>query len=204
MSYVESEFKEVKIILLGDSGVGKTSIINRYINNRFNPDMVSSLGSTSNEKIIIKDDIKYKLIIWDTSGQEVYHSLTNLFIKGSNIVILVYSIDSLASFQGLNYWYKSVEEKIDGDNYILAVIGSKSDLVNEEIVSEEEGKNYAEEKKAFFKLVSSKDDAKGINHLFESLLNELIQKRPDFDQSKSINHKVEKKSKHKKDKKKCC
>ena len=204
MSHEESDYKEVKIILLGDSGVGKTSIINRYINNRFNPDMVSSLGSTSNEKIIIKDDIKYKLIIWDTSGQEVYHSLTNLFIKGSNIVILVYSIDSLASFQGLNYWYKSVEEKIDGDNYILAVIGSKSDLINEEVVSEDEGKKYAEEKKAFFKLVSSKDDAKGINNLFESLLNELIQKRPDFDQSKSINHKVEKKAKHKKDKKKCC
>ena len=204
MSVEVSEFKEVKIILLGDSGVGKTSIINRYINNRFNPDMVSSLGSTSNEKIIIKDDIKYKLIIWDTSGQEVYHSLTNLFIKGSNIVILVYSIDSLASFQGLNYWYKSVEEKIDGDNYILAVIGSKSDLVNEEIVSEEEGKNYAEEKKAFFKLVSSKDDAKGIINLFESLLNELIQRRPYFDQSKSYNHKVEKKKKNKKEKKKCC
>ena len=204
MSHEESDYKEVKIILLGDSGVGKTSIINRYINNRFNPDMVSSLGSTSNEKIIIKDDIKYKLIIWDTSGQEVYHSLTNLFIKGSNIVILVYSIDSLASFQGLNYWYKSVEEKIDGDNYILAVIGSKSDLINEEVVSEDEGKKYAEEKKAFFKLVSSKDDAKGINNLFESLLNELIQKRPDFDQSKSINHRVEKKPKRKKDKKKCC
>ena len=135
---------------------------------------------------------------------ELYHSLTNLFIKGSNIVILVYSIDSLASFQGLNYWYKSVEEKIDGDNYILAVIGSKSDLINEEVVSEDEGKKYAEEKKAFFKLVSSKDDAKGINNLFESLLNELIQKRPDFDQSKSINHEVEKKPKHKKDKKKCC
>ena len=204
MSVEVSEFKEVKIILLGDSGVGKTSIINRYINNRFNPDMVSSLGSTSNEKIIIKDDIKFKLVIWDTSGQEVYHSLTNLFIKGSNIVILVYSIDSLSSFQGLDYWYKSVEEKIDGDNYILAVIGSKSDLVNEEVVTEEEGKKYAEEKKAFFKLVSSKDDAKGIINLFESLLNELIQRRPYFDQSKSYNHKVEKKKKNKKEKKKCC
>ena len=204
MSAEVSEFKEVKIILLGDSGVGKTSIINRYINNRFNPDMVSSLGSTSNDKIIIKDDTKYKLIIWDTSGQEVYHSLTNLFIKGSNIVILVYSIDSLSSFKGLDYWYKSVEEKIDGDNYILAVVGSKSDLVNEEVVAEDEGKNYAEEKKAFFKLVSSKDDAKGIINLFESLLNELIQRRPYFDQSKSYNHKVEKKAKSKKDKKKCC
>ena len=204
MSVEVSEFKEVKIILLGDSGVGKTSIINRYINNRFNPDMVSSLGSTSNDKIIIKDDTKYKLIIWDTSGQEVYHSLTNLFIKGSNIVILVYSIDSLSSFQGLDYWYKSVEEKIDGDNYILAVVGSKSDLVNEEVVTEEEGKKYAEEKKAFFKLVSSKDDAKGIINLFETLLNELIQRRPYFDQSKSYNHKVEKKAKNKKEKKKCC
>ena len=204
MSEEVPEFKEIKTILLGDSGVGKTSIINRYINNRFNPEMISSLGSTSNEKVLIRDNINYKLIIWDTSGQEVYHSLTNLFIKGSNIVILVYSIESLNSFEGLDFWYKSVQEKIDRDNYVLAVVGSKSDLVNEELVSEEQGKKYAQEKHALFKLVSSKEDAKGINNLFESLLTELIQKYPNFDQSKSYDYKIKKKEKNKKEGKHCC
>ena len=210
MSSEKPSLREVKIILLGDSGVGKTSIINRYINNRFNPEMISSLGSKSNEKIVMRDNIKYKLIIWDTSGQEVYRSLTNLFIKGSNIVILVYSIDSLSSFEGLDYWYKSLLEKIEGDNYILAVVGSKVDLINEEVISEEQGKKYAEEKKAFFKLVSSKEDPKGIEQLFEKLLDDLIQNHPEYDQSKSYYYIAPKKvDKNNKDKKRdnvkhCC
>ena len=210
MSSEKPSLREVKIILLGDSGVGKTSIINRYINNRFNPEMISSLGSKSNEKIVMRDNIKYKLIIWDTSGQEVYRSLTNLFIKGSNIVILVYSIDSLSSFEGLDYWYKSLLEKIEGDNYILAVVGSKVDLINEEVISEEQGKKYAEEKKAFFKLVSSKEDPKGIEQLFEKLLDDLIQNYPEYDQSKSYYNITPKKvDKNNKDKKRdnakhCC
>ena len=210
MSSEKPSLREVKIILLGDSGVGKTSIINRYINNRFNPEMISSLGSKSNEKIVMRDNIKYKLIIWDTSGQEVYRSLTNLFIKGSNIVILVYSIDSLSSFEGLDYWYKSLLEKIEGDNYILAVVGSKVDLINEEVISEEQGKKYAEEKKAFFKLVSSKEDPKGIEQLFEKLLDDLIQNYPEYDQSKSYYYIAPKKAdKNNKDKKRdnvkhCC
>ena len=210
MSSEKPSLREVKIILLGDSGVGKTSIINRYINNRFNPEMISSLGSKSNEKIVMRDNIKYKLIIWDTSGQEVYRSLTNLFIKGSNIVILVYSIDSLLSFEGLDYWYKSLLEKIEGDNYILAVVGSKVDLINEEVISEEQGKKYAEEKKAFFKLVSSKENPKGIEQLFEKLLDDLIQNYPEYDQSKSYYNITPKKvDKNNKDKKRdnvkhCC
>ncbi len=210
MSSEKPSLREVKIILLGDSGVGKTSIINRYINNRFNPEMISSLGSKSNEKIVMRDNIKYKLIIWDTSGQEVYRSLTNLFIKGSNIVILVYSIDSLSSFEGLDYWYKSLLEKIEGDNYILAVVGSKVDLINEEVISEEQGKKYAEEKKAFFKLVSSKENPKGIEQLFEKLLDDLIQNYPEYDQSKSYYNITPKKvDKNNKDKKRdnvkhCC
>ena len=210
MSSEKPSLREVKIILLGDSGVGKTSIINRYINNRFNPEQISSLGSKSNEKIVMRDNIKYKLIIWDTSGQEVYRSLTNLFIKGSNIVILVYSIDSLSSFEGLDYWYKSLLEKIEGDNYILAVVGSKVDLINEEVISEEQGKKYAEEKKAFFKLVSSKENPKGIEQLFEKLLDDLIQNYPEYDQSKSYYYITQKKvDKNNKDKKRdnvkhCC
>ena len=200
---MSSKLKEVKIILLGDSGVGKTSIINRYINNRFNPDMISSLGSKSNEKLIERDDFIYKLTIWDTSGQEVYHSLTNLFIKGSNIVILVYSIDSLSSFEGLVYWHKSLLEKIEGDNYVLAVVGSKMDLVNEEVVSEEQGKQFAEQKKAIFQLVSSKENPKGINQLFDTLLDNLIQTYPDFDKTRSYRN-LNKKTAKKKTRKKCC
>ena len=170
--------KEIKVILLGDSGVGKTCIINRYINDEFNPNSKTTLGSNASSKVIKRGQVSYILNLWDTTGQEKYHSITNLFIKGSNIVVLVYSIDLLLSFKGLDYWYKSVQEKLGGNKYVLAVVGSKSDLIKneEEEVSEEEAKKFAEEKNAIFKLVSSKEDPDGINYLFDTLLDELIKK----------------------------
>ena len=168
--------KEIKVILLGNSGVGKTSIINRYVNNVYNSNCETTLGSTYSTREVIKDNVVYKLNLWDTTGQEKYHSITNLFIKGSSIVILVYSIDLLSSFEGLNYWYNSIKENLEGNNYVLAVVGSKSDLINEEeeVVSEDEAKNFAKERNAIFKLVSSKEDPVGINNLFDMLLDELI------------------------------
>ena len=170
--------KEIKVILLGDSGVGKTCIINRYIKDEFNPNSKTTLGSNASSKVIKRDQVSYILNLWDTTGQEKYHSITNLFIKGSNVVVLVYSIDLLESFKGLDYWYKSVQEKLGGNKYVLAIVGSKSDLIKneEEEVSEEEAKKFAEEKNAIFKLVSSKEDPEGINNLFDTLLDELIKK----------------------------
>ena len=168
------EEKDVKVILLGESGVGKTCIINRYINNVYNNLTPSTLGTAFSVKEIKKGNIKYNVNVWDTTGQEKYHSVTNLFINGSNIVILVYSITSESSFKGLEYWYDSLKEKLEGENYILAIIGSKCDLAEEEVVPEEDGRNYAKSKKAIFKLVSAKEDPEGINKMFESLLDELI------------------------------
>ena len=138
--------KDVKAILLGESGVGKTCIINRYINNEFNESLASTLGSAFFLKEIIKGNIKYNVNVWDTTGQEKYHSVTNLFINGSHIIILVYSIDSKSSFENLTYWYNTIQEKLKGEKYILAVVGSKIDLVDDEVVSEDEGKQFAKEK----------------------------------------------------------
>ena len=168
------EERDVKIILLGEPGVGKTCIINRYINNEFSLDTPSTYGSAYTTKIILKDNVKYYVNVWDTSGQERYHSITNLFINGSHIVILVYSIDSKSSFEGLDYWYNSLKEKLEEDKYILAIVGNKTDLIDNEVIPEEKARKYAESKNAIFKLVSAKQDPNGIKKLFESLLNELI------------------------------
>ena len=199
--------KEVKVILLGDSGVGKSCIINRYINNAYDPNIESTLGSNACTKLVEKKSISYILNLWDTTGQEKYHSITNLFIKGSNIVILVYSINSLSSFEGLDFWYKSVQEKLEGENYALAVVGSKSDLIEEEeeVISEEEAKKFAKEKNAIFKLVSSKEDPDGINNLFDTLLDELI-KNDYLTENKSyvINRRNHRDGKKEKKKKNCC
>ena len=128
----KEEIKALKIILLGENGVGKTSIINRYINNEFNPDNQNeTLGSSFFTKEVKKLNTTYQLKIWDSTGQEKYHSITKLFINGANIVLVVYSLDLIESYNNLEYWISSVEESLAGKNYILVVVANKIDLKEE-------------------------------------------------------------------------
>ena len=168
--------KQLKVILLGESGVGKTNIISRYVNDLFLAKSLSTIGSTYIEKELKRNNITYKLHIWDTSGQERYHSITKLFLQNSDIVLLAYSIDNNQSFTNLDYWYKEVNN-LCGNNFILGIAGNKYDLFDDDNIKrvpDEEGEKYAEEKKAIFKLISAKQDKKGIDSLFDKLLDEYI------------------------------
>ena len=172
----DKETKDLKVILLGEPGVGKTNIISRFISNKFDGNSNPTLGSTFGDKEIEREQYIYKLKIWDTTGQEKYHSITKLFIKGSHIVILVYSVDNLESFENLKFWNNYLKEELNNNNYVLAVVGNKKDLIYSEVVGDEMGKKYAEDNNAIFRLVSAKCDSKGINTLFETLLDEYIKK----------------------------
>ena len=202
--------KEIKVILLGDTGVGKTSIINRYINNKFDPDNDNTLSSSFSTKEVIKNDVLYRLNLWDTIGQEKYNAITNILIKGSNIIILVYSVDSFSSFENIDFWYNSVKDILQEDKYILAIVGNKSDLIKEDeaVVSEEEARNYAKGKNAFFKLISAKEDQDGIKSLLDILLGELLRLNyvtvTDSYVIKRSKHKDTEKGKKKKKKKRKC
>ena len=201
-----SENNEIKIILLGDAGVGKTSIILRYYKDEFLPNSVSTIGATYIQKELKRGDITYKLNIWDTSGQERYRAVTKLFVQGASIIVLVYSINVKETFDILDFWYKSIIDICGGgDDIVLAIVGNKMDLFEEEgenMVPEEDAKKFAEEKKAIFKAVSAKIDGKGISNLFDELLDELIKKNP----GKNLGVKNIKIGDSKKDKKKkgCC
>ena len=174
--FPKEKAKDVKVILLGDTGVGKTSIINRYIDGKFDPNVENTTSSSFSSKEVIKNDVIYRLNFWDTIGQEKYNSITNIFIKGSNIVVLVYSVESLSSLEDLDYWYNSLKDILQENKYILAIVGNKSDLIkdNEAVVSEEEARKYAIEKNAEFKLISSKEDSNEINNFFDMLLEKLL------------------------------
>ena len=202
------KIKDIKIILLGDVGVGKTSIISRYYKNEFNTNMMCTATSTYILKVVKKNGISYNLNIWDTSGQERYRSVTKLFVQGANIILLVYAIDDKDTFDILEYWYKTITELVeDEENNVLAIVGNKNDKFEEAVISEEDGKKYADEKKAFFKLVSAKVDSKGIFSLFDSLLDEYIKKtKQNFKQTSfKIDNKKLKKNKNKnKNRKKIC
>jgi len=208
--FTSQKGKEIKVILLGDTGVGKTSIINRYINNKFDPDNDSTLSSSFSTKEVIKNDVLYRLNLWDTIGQEKYNAITNILIKGSNIVILVYSVDSLSSFENIDFWYNNIKDILQENKYILAIVGNKSDLINEDesIVSEEEARNFAKGKNAYFKLISAKEDQDGINSLLDILLEELLRLNyvtvTESYVIKRSKHKDTEKGKKKKKKKKKC
>ena len=164
---------------------------------------------------MVRNNITYNLNIWDTTGQEIYRSVTKLFIQGAKIVILVYSINNISTFESLDYWYNSITEICD-ENVILAIVGNKADLFDQEeddkdFVPEEKGQEYAQGKKALFKSVSAKIDKKGIDSLFDQLLDIYIQKNCiqaiSADQNNNNgsividNKKINKKKSHKK---KCC
>ena len=193
---------ELKIILLGDVGVGKTNIISRYISGDFNQSLNPTVGSSFGEKKIKKEGVTYLLKVWDTVGQERYNSITKLFVQGSHIIILVYSIDNLQSFQKLNFWLTFIRENLTDGKYILALIANKRDLFENELITKEEGEKYAEQMDAKFALLSAKYDQQTIINFFETLLDEYIAKfGKDFDESTII---VQKKRNTSNKKKQCC
>ena len=163
----------IKLILLGDSGVGKTAIIQRYHEDKFNPSLNSTTGANFLAKELIINDQKIILELWDTAGQEEYRSLTKVFIKNTKIIILVYDVTSLGSFNSLNFWYDFIKKEI-GTEIVLGLAGNKTDLIFEndfdEEISPEKGKEFAQKIGSSFVLISAKESSNEIKELFNELL----------------------------------
>ena len=156
-----------KVVLVGDSGVGKTCIIQRYVKNEYNDSTETTLTSTYSYKTLEYKEFKKSISfdIWDTAGQELYRAMAKNFYLNASIGILVYDVRRRESFDSIkDYWYEQL--KISGeDNMIFAVAGNKCDLFQQEEVKEEEGKKFAKDIGAVFQLTSCKESI-GIDDLF--------------------------------------
>ena len=154
-----------KIILIGESGVGKTSIISQFVDHDFQREQRATTGGTFSTKSIKCSNGKIlNYEIWDTAGQERYRAITTMFYKDSNAVILVYDITRNDSFDELkSYWIEQVKEK--ANNVILAIAANKYDLIESEKVDEDEARNFAKEINAIFATTSAKNRS-GIDDLF--------------------------------------
>ena len=172
----EKADEEIKMVFLGESGVGKTSIIERYIYDKFSEEYFPSISMNYVEKNIVIDKKTIKLYIWDTIGQEKYRALSKLFLNNTEIVILVYSIDDSNSFKELDYWRNLAKGQID-QNIFLGVVGNKSDLYLNQQISELDGKKYAEENKAIFAQLSAKENRLGINNYINKLVSEYLKNK---------------------------
>ena len=162
--------ESIKITLLGSCGVGKTCIAQRYINNIFKENYISTTASYL-QKQITRNNKYYQLDIWDTAGQEKYRALGKNFYKDAFIVIIVYDITRNDSFDELKkIWYPDVLQYGE-KKPILAVVGNKCDLYEEkEIVDEDEARKFAEEINAKFMIVSAKSNI-NIQNLFSDLID---------------------------------
>ena len=169
-----AEPEGIKITLIGNSGVGKTSIINQYIDQTFDEANAATIGANYSEKIITKNNKEYELNIWDTAGQEKFHSVGKHFYKDAYIVCLVYDITSQDSLDQLKeIWYPDIKKF--GEKYtILAVVGNKSDLYeNDNLADENQAKEFAQSINAIFMLTSAKT-GDGIEKLFDTLVDKFL------------------------------
>lgn len=164
---------DVKITLLGNSGVGKTCIIGRYTSNVFNESSPSTAGGSYSQKFIKVGDTEVQLDIWDTGGQEKYRSLGKHFYKDAYIVCLVYDICISDSFQAIKQiWYPDLKKF--GEKFtVLAVVGNKCDKYEEEKVKEDEARAFAQEIGAEYFLTSAKN-GDGIDILFQTLAEKYL------------------------------
>ena len=167
--------EEIKVILIGESGTGKTSLINATMGLKFKDTVESTTTNSFSSKTVTINNKEYVLNLWDTIGQEKFRSLTKIFIKDSKIVILVYDITRKASFNELNFWLKMIQD-ILGDEPVLGICGNKSDLFVKEQVKEEVVKKYSEEKNIPFKLTSAKNPL-SFNKFLEDLVKQYLEKR---------------------------
>ena len=180
---MKDEKFRIKLILLGDSSVGKSSIIQRYYEDIFDKDLKTTENANFLEKELTINGEELVLELWDTAGQEAYRSLTQIFVKNSKIIILVYDVTSLKTFESLNFWYDFLKKDI-GPSTILGVAGNKTDLIFEEDyneeVSPEKAKEFAKKIGADFALVSAKESANEIVTLINGLISKYLDAR-EFD-----------------------
>ena len=207
-----SEEPKIKIVLVGESGVGKTNLI-RVINDEpFEKSANSTISSSYYEKEIIINNKRYCYSLWDTVGQEVYRSLNQMYLKDAKIVLVVFALNNKISYQETNFWINSTKEALEEGKYIMALVANKSDLYNEQEVTDEEVKKRADELNIDFVLTSAAEDAVGFRQFLEELIKKFI-KNIGFDlgKDKTFNLNEEKKNEENNEninngnkKKKCC
>ena len=172
----EDQTIKCKVVLLGKSGVGKTSIISRYTTNVFKESLMTTPGANFITKKVNfpKANKTVRIQIWDTAGQESFRSITRSYYKNSTCAFIVYDITYKRSFDNVIIWLKECKD-LCYKNILICLVGNKLDLEDKRQVSYEEGKNFADENDLLFFETSARD-GNNIKEIFMESANLLVDK----------------------------
>ena len=207
-STLNPEIPKYKLIFLGDQNVGKSCILNRFMNDTFTEDYQATIGLDFQSKNVQIDGQDIHLLLYDTAGQEKFRSLIPMYTRDANIVLLVYDIACQTSFDHLNDWLNDLSN-VKLDEAIFALVGNKNDLEDKREVSPEAGKKFADEHNYIFQEISAKT-GDGFSELFyKSIFEQIrIKFRPAGQQPsadvKEIKFNIEQETKKNETKKGCC
>ena len=205
---ISPEIPKYKLIFLGDQSVGKSCILNRFMNDTFTEEYQATIGLDFQSKNVQIDNQDIHLLLYDTAGQEKFRALIPMYTRDANIILLVYDVTSKDSFLHLSDWLKDLTN-VKKEDVIFAVVGNKIDLDDRREVNSNEGENYAKEQDFIFAEVSAKT-GDGFSELFYKNLFEKIRNkfRPGGQQQTSevnnIKFNIENEAKKNETKKGCC
>ena len=201
--------KKVQLLIIGDSTVGKTSILSRYTNGDFNPHYLATVGLDFFKKDEVFNGKTIRIKIWDTAGQERYKSLTQGYFRNAEGIMIVYDVSNLVSFENLKYWIQSIKTHIDIDKGEIPaiIIGNKIDIFERE-VKKEDAEAFAQQE-GFKYFETSAKSGKGVNECIKYLVKTVLRTSDDKEEEKErqyIQINPEKKDNDKFSKKldKCC
>ncbi|AEO71335.1 38fe02d5-53bc-4be7-9d79-c14c4bb602f8 [Thermothielavioides terrestris] len=162
-----------KVVLIGDSGVGKSNLLSRFTRNEFNLDSKSTIGVEFATRSIQIDNKTIKAQIWDTAGQERYRAITSAYYRGAVGALLVYDISKSLSFENVTRWLKELRDHADS-NIVIMLVGNKTDQRHLRAVPTEDGKNFASENGLSF-IETSALEATNVDLAFQNILTSIYQ-----------------------------
>merc|ERR1719178_567530 len=165
-----------KLVLLGDTAVGKSSLVLRFVKGQFHEFQESTIGAAFLTQTVSLEDTTVKFEIWDTAGQERYRSLAPMYYRGAAAAIVVYDVTNKDSFTGAKSWVKELQRRGD-PNVVIALAGNKADLDSRRKVDYEEAHAYAEEN-GILHLETSAKTAVNVKQLFVAIANKLPKNPP--------------------------
>ena len=180
------DLMKYKLIVVGNISTGKSSILNRFVNETFEEDYQATIGLDFQSKNITIHDQDVRLILYDTAGQEKFRSLIPMYIREAQIILLIYDISNRESFESLPKWFSDILD-VKNNEAVFVLVGNKIDLENERQVSTEEGKQFAMEKNLIFQEVSAKNGTNFeelfYNQIFEAVYHKF---KSDFDKREKM------------------